>query len=274
MFHRHPTFIQLTAGLLLILAFGFAAVQLRAGLHAQHITLDWGIFTRPSSLTQGTYLTTILLGLLTTVKLAALGILLALSLGTLIGLGRLSANPVVSALSAAYVALFRNTPLLVQLFFWNFAAIPLLPESLRGWLYDHKPEQWATVAALGVYTAAFVGETVRAGVQGVPRGQTEAARALGLSEAALTRWIILPQAFRAVLPPLGSQALNLTKNSSLASQIGVPELFYQGSQMQAQTFRGFESTLAVALGYLLLSLGITAAVRLLERRASPERRPR
>lgn len=266
--HRNGTFVQITAGLVLILAFGVAAVQIRGGLQAQDITLDWGIFARPSSLTHGTYATTILLGILTTVKLALLGLVLALLLGTLVGLGRLSPNPVVAQLSGAYVGLFRNTPLLVQLFFWNFAAVPLVPEPLRGWLYDHSPEQWATVIALGVYTGAFVAETVRAGVQGVPRGQLEAARSLGMSEQTITRRITLPQAFRAVLPPLGSQALNLTKNSSLASQIGVAELFFQGTQIQSQTFRGFESITAIALGYLVLSLSITAGVVWLERRFS------
>lgn len=263
---RHHVTIQLLAGLGVILLFSLATVQVRAGLQAQNITLDWGIFRQPSSLTAGTYGTTILLGMLTTVKLAALGLTLALTLGTAVGLGRLSLNPVVSRLCAAYVGLFRNTPLLVQFFFWNFAAIPLLPASAREWLYAHKPEQWASVLALGVYTAAFVAETVRAGVQGVPAGQVEAARSLGMPEWTVTRRVVLPQALRAVLPPLGSQALNLTKNSSLASQIGVTELFYQGSQIQANTFRGFESTAAVALGYLSLSLLITGAARLLERR--------
>ncbi|GAA5438503.1 amino acid ABC transporter permease [Deinococcus sp. A31D244] len=260
------TAVQTLSGLIVILAFGLAAVQIRQGLQAQNIVLDWGIFRQPSSLTQGTYATTILLGLLTTIKLAALGLGLALTLGTAVGLGRLSVNPVVSRLCAAYVGLFRNTPLLVQFFFWNFAAIPLLPAGPREWLYAHKPEQWATVAALGVYTAAFVAETVRAGIQGLPAGQTEAARSLGMPEHLITRRIILPQAFRSVLPPLGSQALNLTKNSSLASQIGVTELFFQGSQIQATTFRGFESIAAIALGYLVLSAVITAGVRLLERR--------
>lgn len=266
---RNDTVIQTLTGLGVILAFGLAAVQIRHGLQAQNITLDWGIFRQPSSLTQGTYATTILLGLLTTLKLAALSLTLALTLGTAAGLGRLSENPVVARLCAAYVNLFRNTPLLVQFFFWNFAAIPLLPAAPREWLYAHAPEQWATVAALGVYTAAFVAETVRAGVQSLPAGQLEAARSLGMPEHLITRRIVLPQAFRAVLPPLGSQALNLTKNSSLASQIGVAELFFQGSQIQATTFRGFESIAAIALGYLLLSTLITAGVRLLERRLTP-----
>lgn len=265
---RKDTLIQLLCGLGVVLAFGLATLQIQHGLQAQHITLDWGIFARPSSLTTGTYTTTILLGVLTTVKLAVLGLLLALSLGTAVGLGRLSSNPVVSQLCAAYVNLFRNTPLLIQFFFWNFEAVPLLPAAPREWLYAHHPEQWATVAALGVYTAAFVAETVRAGIQGVPAGQREAARSLGMNDALITRRIILPQALRSVLPPLGSQALNLTKNSSLASQIGVTELFFQGSQIQALTFRGFEAITAVAAGYLLLSLSITAGVRLLERHLS------
>ncbi|CAM3679320.1 Polar amino acid ABC transporter, inner membrane subunit [Deinococcus saxicola] len=257
---------QLIALLLLLAALVFIVERVQAGFAANSITLDWSIFTQPSQLTQGTYLTTILIGMLLTVRLALIGIVLALLLGTLVGISRLSANPVVSRVAGAYVEFFRNTPLLVQIFFWNFGVINVLPGPIKNWLFDHSPEQWAVIAALSVYTSSYIAETIRAGILSVHRGQAEAAKSLGLSGSDVLTRIILPQAFRAVLPPLGSQFLNLTKNSSLASQIGVAELFYYGTQIQSYTFRGFESITAITVAYLILSLTITLLLNLLSRR--------
>lgn len=257
---------QILAGALLILAVGFAYWQVRAGFARNNITLDWSIFAKPSQLTGGTYLTTILVGMWLTVRLALISIVLALVLGTVVGVARLSGNPVVRAAAGVYVEFFRNTPLLVQIFFWNFGVLNVLPQGVKTWLNTHSPEQWAVIAALSIYTSSYIAETIRAGIQSIPRGQPEAARALGLSGTDILRLVILPQAFRVVLPPLGSQFLNLTKNSSLASQIGVAELFYYGTQVQSYTFRGFESITAITVAYLILSLLITGALNLAMRR--------
>ncbi|WP_420593493.1 amino acid ABC transporter permease [Deinococcus sp.] len=257
---------QTIAVVILIALVVFAYIRVRTGFAANNVTLDWSIFSKPSPLTQGTYLTTLLIGVLLTIRLALIGIVLALLLGTLVGVSRLSSNPVVSRVAGAYVEFFRNTPLLVQIFFWNFGVINVLPAPIKNWLFDHSPEQWAVIAALSVYTSSYIAETIRAGIISVHKGQTEAAKSLGLGGSDVLGRIVLPQAFRAVLPPLGSQFLNLTKNSSLASQIGVAELFYYGKQIQSYTFRGFESITAVTIAYLLLSLTITFFLNLLSRR--------
>ena len=263
---RRSTYQQVVAVLILVALGVFAVMRVRSGFAANNVTLDWSIFSKPSPLTRGTYLTTILIGMLLTIRLAVIGIVFAMLLGTLVGVSRLSQNPVVSRVAAAYVEFFRNTPLLVQIFFWNFGVLNVLPGPIKNWLFDHSPEQWAVIAALSVYTSSYIAETIRAGILSVHRGQTEAAKSLGLSGSDVLGRIVLPQAFRAVLPPLGSQFLNLTKNSSLASQIGVAELFYYGTQVQSYTFRGFESITAITVAYLVLSLTITFLLNMLSRR--------
>ncbi|SMB93052.1 amino acid ABC transporter permease [Deinococcus hopiensis] len=257
---------QVIAGALLVLAAGFIVWQVRQGFGRNNVTLDWSIFGKPSQLTGGTYLTTILIGMWLTVRLALTSIVLALLLGTVVGVSRLSANPVVRGAAGVYVEFFRNTPLLVQIFFWNFGVLNVLPQGVKTWLNGHSPEQWAVIAALSVYTSSYIAETIRAGIQSIPHGQTEAAQSLGLSGTDTLTRVILPQAFRVVLPPLGSQFLNLTKNSSLASQIGVAELFYYGTQVQSYTFRGFESITAITVAYLILSLAITGLLNLVMHR--------
>ncbi|TSA80550.1 amino acid ABC transporter permease [Deinococcus detaillensis] len=263
---QRSVYQQVIAVVVVVALAVFAFLRVRAGFAANSITLDWSIFSKPSQLTQGTYLTTILIGMLLTIRLALIGIVFAMLLGTLVGVSRLSHNPVVNRVAAAYVEFFRNTPLLVQIFFWNFGVINVLPAPIKNWLFNHSPEQWAVIAALSVYTSSYIAETIRAGILSVPKGQTEAAKSLGLNGSQVLSLVTLPQAFRAVLPPLGSQFLNLTKNSSLASQIGVAELFYYGTQVQSYTFRGFESITAITVAYLVLSLTITFLLNLLSRR--------
>ncbi len=257
---------QLFAGLLLIILVGYAVIKVRNGFAANGIKLDWGVFAQPSSVTSGTYFDTILQGLALTIRISFFGIILAVLLGTAVGVSRLSVNPVVNRVASVYVEIFRNTPLLVQMFFWNFGIFNILPANIKIWLNSHSPEQWAVIAALSVYTSSYIAETIRAGIQSVNKGQAEAAKSLGLSGSDVLSKIVLPQAFRAVLPPLGSQFLNLTKNSSLASQFGVGELYFNGTQIQSNTGRGFESIVAVSLAYLILSLTITLILNLISRR--------
>jgi len=199
----------------------------------------------------------LLKGLLLTVEISLASAAAALVLGTLFGIARLSSFKPLRVLSAAYVELFRNTPLLVQLFFWYFAFPMALPESLRLFLNARDFEFWAATGGLGIYTGAFVAEIVRAGIQAIPRGHLEAAAASGLSGAQTLRFVVLPQAFRIIIPPLGSEFLNNMKNSSLAMTIGVAELCWQSQQIESFTFRGFEATTAASLIYLGLSLAIS-----------------
>jgi polar amino acid transport system permease protein len=182
---------------------------------------------------------------------------IALVMGTIFGIARLSRFTPTYAIATAYVEFFRNTPLLVQLFFWYFAFPLVLPEILNTYLNAHNYEFWAATCGLGIYTGAFVAEVVRAGIQAIPHGHIEAAVSSGLTGAQMLRHVILPQAFRIIIPPLGSEFLNNMKNSSLAMTIGVGELCWNSQQIQSFTFRGFEATTAASLIYLTVSLSIS-----------------
>lgn len=199
----------------------------------------------------------LLRGLVLTLEISLISTAIALVLGTIFGIARLSQFKPVYYLATGYVEFFRNTPLLVQLFFWYFALPMGLPEPVRMFLNEHNLEFWAASGGLGVYTGAFVAEIVRAGIQAIPHGHLEASFSSGLSNLQTLRYVILPQAFRVIIPPLGSEFLNNMKNSSLAMTIGVAELCWQSQQIESFTFRGFEATSAASLIYLGLSLGIS-----------------
>ena len=251
------------------------------------------------------YLKALAVGLSNTLRVAVLGIIFTTVLGTLLGLGRFSRNALVRGLCAAYVDLFRNIPLLLQLLMWYLTLTELLPDSLEPWqmgsvflsksgltvpvltwesddargLADWlmggasmglniptrgefaveggasvTPEFLAVLLGLTVYTAAFVAEVVRAGIQAVPRGQSEAAAALGLSKRQEMRLVMLPQALRVIIPPLTNQFLNLTKNSSLAVAIGYPDVVSISNTTINQTGRAVECIAIVMLIYLATSL--------------------
>ena len=199
----------------------------------------------------------LLKGLLLTLEISLISTGIALVMGTIFGIARLSRFTPTYAIATAYVEFFRNTPLLVQLFFWYFAFPLVLPESLNTYLNAHNYEFWAATCGLGIYTGAFVAEVVRAGIQAIPHGHIEAAVSSGLTGAQMLRHVILPQAFRIIIPPLGSEFLNNMKNSSLAMTIGVGELCWNSQQIQSFTFRGFEATTAASLIYLTVSLSIS-----------------
>ena len=235
------------------------------------------------------YLRAILVGLGNTLAVALVGIVLATILGTFIGLARLARNFLLSSLSAGYIEFIRNVPLLVQLFFWYavitegmpgprealsplpgvffsnrgifFPTLASVPE-LQGFNFVGgmvvSPEFAALLLGLTTYTAAFIAEIVRAGILAVDRGQGEAAHALGLSRAQTTRLIILPQALRVIIPPMTSQYLNLTKNSSLAVAIGYPDLVSIANTTMNQTGQAIEGIAIIMAVYLTISLSISA----------------
>jgi general L-amino acid transport system permease protein len=329
---------------------------------ARGLTFGFGYLERPSNFAIGeslipyaptdTYGRAIMVGLLNTIRVAVIGIVLCTLLGVTLGVMRLSTNPLLSRLVGAYIEIVRNTPLLLQLFFW-YAVINSLPRprealspvpgiflSNRGfkvpwieWTPDLWPALWAfaagvagTIAAarilarhqertgerkalwpialgllvglpalaaaamgwpvtvsvpqlagfnfrggamltpdfaallvgLTLYTAAFVAEIVRGGIQSVGNGQWEAARALGLPAGRIMRLVILPQALRVIIPPLTSQFLNLTKNSSLAVAIGYPDLVHVSNTTMNQTGQAVEAVLIFMSIYLALSLATSA----------------
>lgn len=196
-------------------------------------------------------------GLLITIKLSVVSIVLSTIVGIIFGVMRLSKNLTVRMVSSAYVEFFLNTPLIIQLFFWYFALPMAFPESVQSWLWAHNYEFISGVIGLTIYTSTFIAEAVRAGIQSIDRGQTEAALASGLTGFQNLRFVILPQAIRVVIPPLCNQFLNLVKNSSLAMTIAVPELTYQAQAIEAYTFRGFEAFTAATLIYIALTLTIS-----------------
>jgi aspartate/glutamate/glutamine transport system permease protein len=204
-----------------------------------------------------------LTGLWLTVQISVFGLVGALVVGTGVALLRVSPIAPVRWLGAAYVEFFRNTPLVVQLFFL-FLGLPLL--GLRFSTDTFESIFRAASAGMALYHGAYVAEVVRGGLLGVDRGQIEAARSLGLSYVQMLRYIQLPQTLRAVIPPLGNIAIALVKNTSLASTIGVSELLFAAEIVESRTFRAAEAFAATTLLYLLLTVPLGIAVNALERR--------
>jgi len=202
-------------------------------------------------------------GLWFTVQISAFGLVGALVLGTGVALLRISPLKLLRGIGGAYVELFRNTPLVVQLFFL-FLGLPFMGFRFASDTFDNIFR--AAVAGMALYHAAYVAEIVRGGLLAVDKGQIEAARSLGLSYAGMLRYIQVPQTFRAVVPPLGNIAIALVKNTSLASTIGVAELLYAAEIVESRTLRAQEAFLTATVGFLLLTIPLGIAVNALERR--------
>jgi polar amino acid transport system permease protein len=198
-----------------------------------------------------------------TIKLAVAAYALAMALGLLAALGQLSRNPILYTAARLYVELVRGVPLLVQLIYIAFVVTPFLAE-LTGQRWLRSDIVRATLG-LGIGYGAYLAEIYRAGIQSIPRGQTEAARSLGMTPWLAMRYVILPQAIRVILPPLGNDFVAMLKDSSLASVISVQELTYTGSLLNARTFRSFETYNMVALLYLIMTLLGSVGVRGIER---------
>jgi polar amino acid transport system permease protein len=221
---------------------------------------DWAVIYT------GQYARWLLDGLKVTVELSAISIVLTFFLGLLIAVMRMSAVRPMRWFAHGYLEFFRNTPLLVQIFFWYFGSYKVLPAVVNNWLNRTNFEFGAAVIALTIYTSAFVAEDIRSGVRSIPKEQMEAARSAGFSYIGAMRYIILPQAVRITVPPLVNQFLNLMKNSSLAMTIGVAELTYQARQVESYTFKGFEAFTAATLVYVVLSSAITLLVHVYDKR--------
>ena len=228
---------------------------------------DWGIFTQMAADGSGTWLHYLLVGLLWTLATALAAWVLALSIGSAVGTLRTLPIRWVVRLGNAYVEIFRNIPLLVQMFLWFFVVPELLPENI-GTAIKQMPPPWSSylpaVLCLGTYTSVRVAEQVRAGIQSLPRGQMMAGTALGLSLPQTYRDVLLPMAFRIVMPPLTSEFLNIIKNSSVALTIGLLELTGRARAMQEFSFKVFEAFSAATLIYLITNLVIVLLMRTLE----------
>ncbi|MBG4074843.1 amino acid ABC transporter permease [Pseudomonas aeruginosa] len=205
------------------------------------------------------YLRWLLDGFLLTLGLALLSCLLATLIGAPLAIARLSRRRLLPWPARAYLALFRNTPLLVQLFFWYFGVPALLPEALVSWLntpHETPLLDWpsfeflAGAWGLTLYTSAFVAEEFRAGIASVRPEQRAAGLALGLTQRQVWREVVLPQALRTALPPLLGQYMNALKNSSLAMAIGLAELSYASRQVETETFKTFQAFGIATLLYI------------------------
>ena len=201
--------------------------------------------------------------IIVTLKLAFAAYGLAMVLGLIAALGQLSKRAIPYTLARLYVELVRGVPLLVQLIYIAFVVTPVIAD-LTGQRWMRNDMVRATMG-LGIGYGAYLAEIYRAGIQSIPRGQTEAARSLGMTPWLAMRHVILPQAIRIILPPLGNDFVAMLKDSSLASVISVQELTYSGSLLNARTFRSFETYNVVALLYLIMTLLGSVGVRGLER---------
>ncbi len=217
---------------------------------------DWAVVT------SGQYAQWLLAGMKVTIELSVVAIVGSFILGLIIAVMRMSNVKPILWFAHAYLEFFRNTPLLVQIFFWYFGSYKILPKVVNDWLNTTNFEFSAAVIALTIYTSAFIAEDIRSGVRAIPKEQMEVAQSSGFSYLRSMYYIILPQAVRLTIPPLINQFLNLAKNSSLAMTIGVAELTYQARQVESYTFKGFEAFTAATLVYLILSIVITWMVTL------------
>ena len=237
---------------------GIAVWLLSAGTRG--LGYDWQWYRVPRFLlsTEGGVWTAgpLLQGLLVTLEISALSLVCTLVLGLTAALFRLSASFTARALARGYLELIRNTPLLIQIFFVYFVLSPVLDIGAFA----------SAVLALSLFEGAYAAEILRAGIVSLHRGQWEAAHSLGLGAFDTYRYVILPQAVRRVLPPLAGQVISLIKDSSLVSTIAIYDLTMQGQKIVSETFLAFEIWFTVAAIYLVMTFGLSLAVRALERR--------
>jgi general L-amino acid transport system permease protein len=302
--------------LVAILAFvGWYFISTAAeNLHTRRIASGFGFLTREAGFEIGettivsysaadTYLKALAAGLLNTLWVATLAILFSTLFGVALGFARLSPNWLLAKIAAAYVEVFRNAPLVVQLFFWYAIITDALPapaealNPLPGLFFSNRgiafptfsptslrwdspvldgfnfsggaslsPEFAALLIGLSLYTASFIAEIVRAGILSVDAGQYEAAHSLGHHRRQAMRFIILPQALRLIVPPLASQYLNCTKNSSLAVAIGYPDLVSIVNTTINQTGQAIEGIAVIMAVYLTISLATSALMNWYNRR--------
>ena len=219
-------------------------------------------------------------GLWLTLKVSVVAIFFGIFIGLFTGLARISDNPVFKWTAVTYIELIRGSPLLVQIFIWYFAFGTLintliaqsdgLQTLLRGIFGTPQlvqvPPLWFGVAALATFTGAYVAEMVRAGIQSIHRGQTEAARSLGMSYAQCMRYVILPQALRRIIPPLAGQFISLIKDSSLLGIIAIRELTKATREVVTTSFQPFELWTVCALLYLFLTFTLSMVLQYVERR--------
>ena len=231
--------------------------------------LDWTIFFQDSP-SGDRYLDLLLSGVWWTLGVSFWAWIIAMVVGSLVGTIRTTQNAWLVNLGNAWVELFRNIPLLVQMFLWYFVMPEFIPP-LKRWIVAADPAHaqfLSAVLCLGLFTSARIAEQVRAGIQSLSRGQRNAGMAVGLTQPQVYRYVLLPMAFRIIIPPLTSETMNLIKNSSIALTIGLAELTFRAREMGEYTFRFFEAFSAATLIYIGIAMTANRVMALIERRVA------
>ena len=294
-------FIQLAAGLFLLLAIALLLGNLERNLARAGLRLTLGWLNQPAGFdiaetllpyrASDSYGRALLAGFVNTLRVVVSGLVLATALGVAVGAASFSGNPLLRGVTRVYVELVRNIPLLLQLVFWYFAVFLSLPSAdqalqlpgmqlaksgiylfgadlVNGELVGGlrlSLELAALLTGLVIYSAAFIAEVVRGGIASVPLGQWEAAKSLGLKPLQILRLVVLPQALRVIIPGLNSQYISLAKNSSLAVAIGYQDLYAVAETTLNQTGRGIEVFLLLLVVYLMLDLVISVVMNAIDR---------
>lgn len=234
------------------------------------MSLDFSVFFQESPDPGLTYLGLLGSGLLWTVSLALSAWILALIIGTLVGVIRTLPYRWLEMLGNGYVELFRNIPLLVQLFLLYFVLPELLPQSTGEWIKSFEAPWgpfFTALIGLGLFTSARIAEQVRAGINSLAKGQKNAALAVGMTLPQTYRYVLLPMAARRIIPPLTSEFMTIFKNSSVALTIGVLELTAQAQQMNEFTFRTYEAFGAATIIYIAVALTVNRLMAYIERKS-------
>jgi glutamate/aspartate transport system permease protein len=232
--------------------------------------LNWGVFFQELPGGGEEYWQLIASGVGWTLSVSACSWIVAIVLGSIIGTIRTTASPWLVRAGNAWVELFRNIPLLVQMFLWYFVIPEFIPP-LKAWIVRTDPANAQFVAAvlcLGLFTSARIAEQVRAGIQSLARGQRLAGMALGLTTPQVYRYVLLPMGFRIIIPPLTSETMNLIKNSSIALTIGLAELTYRARELGEYTFNFFEAFTAATAIYLVIAMTANRVMAVIERRTA------
>jgi glutamate/aspartate transport system permease protein len=232
--------------------------------------LNWGVFFQELPGGGERYWELIVSGVGWTLAVSACSWVVALLLGSVIGTIRTTGSVWLVRFGNAWVELFRNIPLLVQMFLWYFVIPEFIPP-LKAWIVRTDPVNAQFVAAvlcLGLFTSARIAEQVRAGIQSLPRGQRLAGMAVGLTTPQVYRYVLLPMGFRIIIPPLTSETMNLIKNTSIALTIGLAELTYRARELGEYTFNFFEAFTAATLIYIAIAMTANRVMAVIERRTA------
>ncbi len=237
------------------------------------IDWNWGIFLQQAPFGNTTYLGWLWSGFQVTVALSITAWIIAFLVGSLFGILRTVPNRFLSSLGTCYVELFRNVPLIVQFFTWYLVIPELLPEDLGMWFKSELDPNVqffvSSMLCLGLFTAARVCEQVRAAIQSLPRGQKNAALAMGLTLPQAYRYVLLPNAYRVIVPPMTSEMMNLVKNSAIASTIGLVDMAAQAGKLLDYSAHAWGTFSALSLGFFLIYGGVLFGMKLVGRKVRP-----